>query len=183
MRKMYVYFFVIFISQIFLAQTGKDVEKYFKMIGSDIKYTGKHLGNRRPFINKQEFGITTKAYLINVNYGVGFVESDKDNSLIGKVDVFKRSDKDNSSSNSWVDVVSYYDKKQNYISTKFGLTIDGDFETGKTFDSLEELLTELRGTYSQNLQDLTYSAVYEDDNFIYSFIVIKNKFIYTIKEK
>ena len=167
MRKMYVYFFVIFISQIFLAQTGKDVEKYFKMIGSDIKYTGKHLGNRRPFINKQEFGITTKAYLINANYGVGFVESDKDNS----------------SSNSWVDVVSYYDKKQNYISTKFGLTIDGDFETGKTFDSLEELLTELRGTYSQNLQDLTYSAVYEDDNFIYSFIVIKNKFIYTIKEK
>ena len=175
MRKMYVYFFVIFISQIFLAQTGKDVEKYFKMIGSDIKYTGKYLGNRKPFINK--------AYLINANYGVGFVESDKDNSLIGKVDVFKRSDKDNSSSNSWVDVVSYYDKKQNYISTKFGLTTDGDFETGKTFNSLEELLTELRGTYSQNLQDLTYSAVYEDDNFTYSFIVIKNKFIYTIKEK
>ena len=103
--------------------------------------------------------------------------------MIGKIDVFKRSDKDNSSSNSWVDVVSYYDKKQNYVSAKFGLTTDGDFETGKTFNSLEELLTELRGTYSQNLQDLTYSAVYEDDNYTYSFMVIKNKFIYTLKQK
>ena len=183
MKRNVCLFFVVFLSQILFAQTGKDVEKYFAMIGSDIKYTGKHLGNRKPFINKQELGITTKAYFINSNYGVGFVELDKDNSLIGKVDVFKRSDKEGSSSNSWVDVVSYYDKKQNYVSAKFGLTTDGDFETGKTFDTLEELLTELRGAYSQNLQDLTYSAVYEDDNFTYSFIVIKNKFIYTLKQK
>lgn len=168
--------FLIF--TITFSQSYDDIMNYSSFYNKEFKSFKDYI-KKNPIVDTEKFGIQKVIYRIN-DYSLALEESEKDNGLISSFFLYSKTKDSDKSSNDWYNIIKKIESNKSFIPVEVLFEDKNkDFKTNEM--KTQEMIILLRSL--KDLEKINYGVRYKKDNLFYSFFVVDETFVFSLKDK